>query len=156
MRFIEWMLLDADQSWRSDVVSQEEIVAAVGAEFRRAAGPPLQPAERFAYRDGKGEIGVIPSVTRPFCGLRGQHPAHGRRAVAVVPVRGGRGRPAGAGQGDGESSDDDVAGAVQRCVAARAGYMIGQVTFVRPCRSMSQDRRLTAASIRACRCISPA
>ena len=69
MRFIEWMPLDADQSWRSGaVVSQEEIVAAVGAEF------PVEPLvratkpERFAYRDGNGEIGVIPSVTRPFCG----------------------------------------------------------------------------------------
>ena len=62
MRFIEWMLLDADQSWRSDaVVSQEEIVAAVGAEFPvELLVRGHQPAERFAYRDGKGEIGVIP------------------------------------------------------------------------------------------------
>jgi GTP 3',8-cyclase len=140
MRFIEWMPLDADQSWRSDaVVSQEEIVAAVGAEF---PVEPLvrghQPAERFAYRDGKGEIGVIPSVTRPFCGScdRIRLTADGQLrsclfAVDEVDLR--------ALVRDGESSDDDVAGAVQRCVAGKwAGHMIGQVTFVRPRRSMSQ------------------
>ncbi len=140
MRFIEWMPLDADQSWRSDaVVSQEEIVAAVGAEF---PVEPLvrghQPAERFAYRDGKGEIGVIPSVTRPFCGScdRIRLTADGQLrsclfAVDEVDLR--------ALVRDGESSDDDVAAAVQRCVAGKwAGHMIGQVTFVRPRRSMSQ------------------
>ena len=53
-----------------------------------------EPAERFAYRDGTGEVGVIPSVTRPFCGVVRPDPAHRRRAAAIVPVRGGRGRPA--------------------------------------------------------------
>jgi cyclic pyranopterin phosphate synthase len=140
MRFIEWMPLDADQSWRSDaVVSQEEILAAVGAEY---AVEPLvrghQPAERFAYRDGRGEIGVIPSVTRPFCGScdRIRLTADGQLrsclfAVDEVDLR--------ALVRDGVSSDDDVADAVRRCVAGKwAGHMIGQVTFVRPRRSMSQ------------------
>jgi cyclic pyranopterin phosphate synthase len=140
MRFIEWMPLDADQSWRSDaVVSQEEIVAAVGAEY---PVEPLvrghQPAERFAYRDGRGEIGVIPSVTRPFCGAcdRIRLTADGQLrsclfAVDEVDLR--------ALVRDGVSSDDDVADAVRRCVAGKwAGHMIGQVTFVRPRRSMSQ------------------
>jgi GTP 3',8-cyclase len=140
MRFIEWMPLDADQSWRSDaVVSQEEILAAVGAEH---PVEPLvrghQPAERFAYRDGRGEIGVIPSVTRPFCGScdRIRLTADGQLrsclfAVDEVDLR--------ALVRDGVSSDDDVADAVRRCVAGKwAGHMIGQVTFVRPRRSMSQ------------------
>src|SRR5918996_4717550 len=70
VRFIEWMPLDADESWRSDaVVSQEEILAAIEVLYpvepiRRGH----EPAERFAYLDGRGEGGVIPSVTRPFCG----------------------------------------------------------------------------------------
>src|SRR5215510_13616971 len=140
MRFIEWMPLDADQSWRSDaVVSQDEIVAEVGAEF---PVDPLvrghQPAERFAYRDGRGEIGVIPSVTRPFCGScdRIRLTADGQLrsclfAVDEVDLR--------ALVRDGVSYDDDVADAVRRCVAGKwAGHMIGQVTFVRPRRSMSQ------------------
>src|SRR5918993_76190 len=70
VRFIEWMPLDADQRWKSDaVVSQSEIVAAIGAIF--PVDPIVrghEPAERFAYRDGAGEVGVIASVTRPFCG----------------------------------------------------------------------------------------
>ncbi|HZA86962.1 MAG TPA: GTP 3',8-cyclase MoaA, partial [Acidimicrobiales bacterium] len=70
VRFIEWMPLDADQRWKSDaVVSQSEIVAAIGTIF--PIDPIVrghEPAERFAYRDGAGEVGVIPSVTRPFCG----------------------------------------------------------------------------------------
>jgi GTP 3',8-cyclase len=140
IRFIEWMPLDADQSWSSDaVVSQEEIVAAVDAVF---PVEPLvrghQPAERFAYRDGRGEIGVIPSVTRPFCGAcdRIRLTADGQLrsclfAVDEVDLR--------ALVRDGASSDEDVADAVRRCVAGKwAGHMIGQVTFIRPRRSMSQ------------------
>jgi GTP 3',8-cyclase len=139
VRFIEWMPLDADQRWQSDaVVSQEEIVAAIDAIY---PVDPIQrghePAERFAYRDGLGEVGVIPSVTRAFCGScdRIRLTADGQLrsclfAVDEVDLRlllrdGG--------------SDDELAAAVQRCVAGKwAGHMIGQVQFVRPRRSMSQ------------------
>jgi GTP 3',8-cyclase len=140
VRFIEWMPLDADNRWDGDaVVSQDEIVAIVAAEHPI---DPLvrghQPAERFAYRDGRGEIGVIPSVTRAFCGScdRIRLTADGQLrsclfAVDEVDLR--------ALVRDGTSSDDDVADAVKRCVAGKwAGHMIGQVTFVRPRRSMSQ------------------
>ena len=97
-----------------------------------------EPAERFAYRDGRGEIGVIPSVTRAFCGScdRIRLTADGQLrsclfAVDEVDLR--------ALVRDGTSSDDDLADAVKRCVAGKwAGHMIGQVTFVRPRRSMSQ------------------
>ena len=140
MRFIEWMPLDADEQWQSgSVVSQEEILAAIGAEH---PVDPLvrghQPAERFAYRDGRGEVGVIPSVTRPFCAAcdRIRLTADGQLrsclfAVDEVDLRALVRDPA--------ASDDDVAEAVQRCVAGKwAGHMIGQVQFIRPRRSMSQ------------------
>ena len=69
VRFIEWMPLDGGDSWTGDqVVTQAEIVEQIDAVF------PLEPiargtapAERFRYLDGRGEVGVIPSVTRPFC-----------------------------------------------------------------------------------------
>ena len=139
VRFIEWMPLDADGRWESDaVVSQEEILAAIDTIY---PVEPIQrghePAERFAYRDGRGEVGVIPSVTRPFCGscdrIRLTADGQLRSCLFAVDevdlravVRGG-------------ASDDELAGAVQRCVAAKwAGHMIGQVQFVRPRRSMSQ------------------
>jgi GTP 3',8-cyclase len=139
VRFIEWMPLDADQQWRSDaVVSQSEIVAAIDAVHPvEPIARGHQPAERFAYRDGRGEVGVIPSVTRPFCDTcdRIRLTAEGQLRSCLFAVdevdlrelvRSG-------------ASDDDLAAAVQSCVAGKwAGHMIGQVTFVRPRRSMSQ------------------
>jgi cyclic pyranopterin phosphate synthase len=139
VRFIEWMPLDADQRWESEaVVSQDEILRAIDAVY---PVEPIQrgsePAERFVYRDGMGEVGVIPSVTRPFCGScdRIRLTADGQLRSCLFAVdevdlrallRGG-------------ASDDDVGAAVQRCVAGKwAGHMIGQVQFVRPRRSMSQ------------------
>jgi cyclic pyranopterin phosphate synthase len=71
VRFIEYMDVGATNGWRmDDVVSASEILERIGAEF------PLEPidpnyagevAERWRYRDGAGEIGVIASVTQAFC-----------------------------------------------------------------------------------------
>jgi GTP 3',8-cyclase len=139
VRFIEWMPLDADQRWESDaVVSQDEILRTIDAVYPvEAIQRGHEPAERFVYRDGMGEVGVIPSVTRPFCGScdRIRLTADGQLRSCLFAVdevdlrtllRGG-------------ASDDEVGAAVQRCVAGKwAGHMIGQVQFVRPRRSMSQ------------------
>ena len=72
LRFIEYMDVGTLNGWRmDDVVPAKEIVARIGAEF------PLEPvdpnyagetANRYRYLDGQGEIGVIASVTEPFCG----------------------------------------------------------------------------------------
>ena len=72
VRFIEYMDVGNRNGWKLDeVVSAEEILSRIDAEM------PLEPvpgnyqgevAERYQYRDGTGEIGVIASVTRPFCG----------------------------------------------------------------------------------------
>lgn len=72
VRFIEYMDVGNLNGWRLDeVVPAAEIVARIDAEL------PLEPAEpnyrgevarRYRYRDGGGEIGVIASVTQPFCG----------------------------------------------------------------------------------------
>ena len=72
LRFIEYMDVGTTNGWRlDDVVSAAEIVAAIGAEL------PLEPADpnyrgevarRYRYADGGGEIGIISSVTQPFCG----------------------------------------------------------------------------------------
>ena len=139
VRFIEWMPLDADERWREgEVVSQAEIVAAIDAEFPiDPVARGHQPAERFVYRDGRGEVGVIPSVTRPFCDAcdRIRLTAEGQLrsclfAVDEVDLR---------TLVRGDASDDELAAAVRRCVAGKAaGHMIGQVQFIRPRRSMSQ------------------
>ena len=72
VRFIEFMPLDGEGSWRRDeVVSGAEVLATIAREFPLKAsddfGDPA-PATRFAFADGRGEIGVISSVTEPFCG----------------------------------------------------------------------------------------
>jgi cyclic pyranopterin phosphate synthase len=72
VRFIEYMDVGHSNGWRLEhVVPIAEVVAAVGAEMPLEAVPPNYPGEvarRFRYRDGSGEIGVVGSVTLPFCG----------------------------------------------------------------------------------------
>ncbi len=72
VRFIEYMDVGNSNGWRlDDVVPAEEILEAIHAEFPIEAVPPNYPGEvanRFRYVDGQGEVGVIASVTRPFCG----------------------------------------------------------------------------------------
>ena len=72
VRFIEYMDVGHTNGWRlADVVPASDIVAAIDAELPLERLPPRYPgevAERYRYRDGRGEVGVIASVTRPFCG----------------------------------------------------------------------------------------
>jgi cyclic pyranopterin phosphate synthase len=72
VRFIEYMDVGTTNGWRlDDVVPGAEIVERIGAELPLEPVPPAYPGEvasRFRYADGGGEIGVITSVTRPFCG----------------------------------------------------------------------------------------
>jgi len=72
VRFIEYMDVGHTNGWRlDDVVPAADIVAALDAELPLEPLPPRYPgevAERYRYRDESGEIGVIASVTRPFCG----------------------------------------------------------------------------------------
>jgi cyclic pyranopterin phosphate synthase len=66
------MPLDFSHTWsRERLVPADEILAAIGAEFplRAAEGEdPSAPATLYDYLDGRGRVGVIASVTRPFCG----------------------------------------------------------------------------------------
>jgi GTP 3',8-cyclase len=94
VRFIEFMDVGATNGWRlDDVVPAAEIVRTIGGEF------PLEPldpayrgevAERYRYLDGAGEIGVIASVTQPFCGdcTRARISADGKLYTCLFAVRG--------------------------------------------------------------------
>ena len=72
VRFIEYMDVGNRNGWKLDeVVSADEIISRIDAEMPLEPGPSNysgEVAERYLYRDGSGEIGVIASVTRPFCG----------------------------------------------------------------------------------------
>lgn len=71
VRYIEFMDVGATNGWRmDDVVPSAEIVRRIGAEMPLEAVDPNyygEVAERWRYRDGSGEIGVISSVTQAFC-----------------------------------------------------------------------------------------
>jgi GTP 3',8-cyclase len=72
VRFIEYMDVGNTNGWRlDDVVPAEEMISAINQVFPLEPIPPNYPGEvanRFRYLDGEGEVGVIASVTRPFCG----------------------------------------------------------------------------------------
>jgi cyclic pyranopterin phosphate synthase len=94
LRFIEYMDVGHSNGWRlDDVVPAEEILAAIDAEL------PLEPvtanyrgevAGRYRFRDGSGEVGVIASVTRPFCGdcTRARLSAEGHLYTCLFAVSG--------------------------------------------------------------------
>ena len=71
LRFIEYMDVGTSNGWRlDDVMPAREIIATIDAEFPLEAVEPAYRGEvagRYRYRDGAGEIGVISSVTQPFC-----------------------------------------------------------------------------------------
>jgi GTP 3',8-cyclase len=94
VRFIEFMDVGHTNGWRlDDVVPAAEIVRTIDTEL------PLEPVEpayrgevarRWRYRDGSGEIGVIASVTQPFCGdcTRARLSAEGKLYTCLFAVRG--------------------------------------------------------------------
>jgi GTP 3',8-cyclase len=71
LRFIEQMPLDAQHGWnRADMVTAEEILSLLRAEFTLTPSHQPRggaPAERWLVNGGPGDVGVIASVTRPFC-----------------------------------------------------------------------------------------
>ncbi|HZU20334.1 MAG TPA: GTP 3',8-cyclase MoaA [Gaiellaceae bacterium] len=94
LRFIEYMDVGNTNGWRlDDVVPAREIVARLDDAF---GVEPVEPsyrgevAKRWRYRDGAGEVGVIASVTQPFCGdcTRVRVSAEGRLYTCLFAVRG--------------------------------------------------------------------
>jgi cyclic pyranopterin phosphate synthase len=139
VRFIEFMPLDGSNAWqREQIVTRDEIVARIGEVFPlEPVGRGSDPAERFRYLDGAGEVGVIGSVSDPFCGScdRVRLTAEGelRSCLFALDEHDLRGLLRGG------AGDDDLAAVIERAVAAKwAGHHIGRETFVRPPRSMSQ------------------
>ena len=94
VRFIEFMDVGNLNSWdRTQVVTGREIVAAIDAEY------PLEPvdpnytgevATRYRYTDGSGEIGIIASVSQPFCGdcTRARLTTEGRLVTCLFATSG--------------------------------------------------------------------
>jgi cyclic pyranopterin phosphate synthase len=141
LRFIEQMPLDAQHGWkRAEMVTAEEILAALGREFTLTPDDPRQrgsaPAEAFLVDGGPARVGVIASVTRPFCGTcdRVRLTADGQVrnclfARSESDLRG----PLRAG-----ADDAELAAAWRRAVAAKLpGHGINDPSFLQPDRPMS-------------------
>jgi cyclic pyranopterin phosphate synthase len=94
LRFIEYMDVGHTNGWRlDDVVPAAEIIGTIDAEVPLEPVEPNYPGEvanRWRYRDGSGEIGVIASVTQPFCGgcTRARLSAEGKLYTCLFAVKG--------------------------------------------------------------------
>ena len=141
LRFIEQMPLDAQHGWkRAEMVTAEEILAALGREFTLTPDDPRQrgsaPAEVFGVDGGPARVGVIASVTRPFCGTcdRVRLTADGQVRNCLFarsesdlrgPLRTG-------------ADDAELAAAWRRAVAVKLpGHGINDPSFLQPDRPMS-------------------
>jgi GTP 3',8-cyclase len=94
LRFIEYMDVGHTNGWRlDDVVPAKEIVALLDEAFGVEPAEALyrgEVAQRWRYKDGNGEVGVIASVTQPFCGdcTRARLSAEGKLFTCLFAVRG--------------------------------------------------------------------
>ncbi|MCO5997166.1 GTP 3',8-cyclase MoaA [Actinoallomurus rhizosphaericola] len=141
LRFIEQMPLDAQHGWRrEDMVTADEILDRLAAEFTLVPDDTAvrgsAPAETFVVDGGPARVGVIGSVTRPFCGAcdRVRLTADGQIRNCLF-AREESDLRAALRSG---ASDDDLAERWTAAVAAkRAGHGIDDVGFLQPARPMS-------------------
>ncbi|MBI2952662.1 hypothetical protein HYY27_11230 [bacterium] len=140
VRFIEYMPLGADDAWEADkVLTQDEILERIHAVW------PLEPVEEadsrapadtFRFSDGKGKIGVIASVSHPFCDAcdRVRITADGKLRTCLFSLaetdvkallRGG-------------ATDEEIGDVLIQAVWNKEpGHRINQPDFVKPARTMS-------------------
>ena len=146
LRFIEFMPLDADDEWSQEkVVPAQEILDRINTVYplRAAGGDGAEPAARYEYADGVGDVGVIASVTEPFCDNcdRVRMTAEGKFRTCLFALEEFDLREElRAGDGlDASDLDDRLAAAIVGAVGTKwAGHHIGAADFERPSRSMSQ------------------
>jgi cyclic pyranopterin phosphate synthase len=140
VRFIEFMPLDGDNIWeRQRILTGREIVARISAVYplERLTVTGSDPATRYRFTDGAGEIGIIASVTEPFCGScdRIRLTADGKLRTCLfaleetdlkTPLRQG-------------ATDVELGWLFADAVARKGpGHMINSKEFIKPLRTMSQ------------------
>jgi cyclic pyranopterin phosphate synthase len=138
MRFIEFMPLDADRHWtRELVVPAAEVLARIEKQWRLEPLPHQrsETARKYRFADGRGEIGLIASVTQPFCGFcsRIRITADGKLRTCLFSkddhdlrymVRNGH-------------TDADIADYIREVVNEKEeGHRINEKDFVPPSRTM--------------------
>lgn len=140
LRFIEQMPLDAQHGWdRTNMITATEILDLLSSEFTLTPSPAERggaPAERWLVDGGPAEVGVIPSVTRPFCAAceRTRLTADGAVRSCLFSndetdlrmlLRGG-------------ADDEDIANVWRQTMWGKlAGHEINEAGFAQPLRPMS-------------------
>lgn len=136
LRFIEFMPLEADRIWRRGAVLTCDEILEILARAGLPAAParkfdPHAPADEYVYADGSGRLGIVASVSKPFCGScnRIRLTADGKFRNCLfsldevdikTPLRKG-------------ASDEEIAGLLVDGVASKwAGHLINDDKFVRP------------------------
>ena len=140
VRFIEFMPLDADSQWQRDkVLFAAEIVARIEAEFGPlrpvTSSNPNAPANDFTFADGKGRIGMIASVSQPFCSTcnRFRVTADGKLRNCLFSHEETDVRELLRSDG----SDEEIATTMISCIAAKGpGHQINSADFIQPDRPM--------------------
>jgi cyclic pyranopterin phosphate synthase len=133
------MPLDADHAWeREKVLFADEIIAGIGESIRPLVpldGDGHSPATQYLFDDGIGRIGIIASVSRPFCAScnRFRLTSDGKARACLFSLEETDVRSLLRGGG----TDDDVAAALVECVAGKwAGHEINTAQFLYPERAM--------------------
>jgi len=140
VRFIEWMPLDFQHGWsREKLVPASEIVAEIDSVFPLEPAQvtdPSAPATLYRYQDGGGTVGVIASVTRPFCGHcdRIRLTADGQIRTCLFSLKEYDFRAAMRGG----ASDAEIAELLRAAVLRKEpGHLINSPYFQQPARGMS-------------------
>jgi cyclic pyranopterin phosphate synthase len=141
VRFIEFMPIGKDDGWSMEkVVSAQEVIETINGYARIVPILPdgsRAPADRYTFEDGKGEIGVISSVSEPFCSAcdRVRLTSDGKFRTCLFSVH----------ETDlrtllrGSATDEEIAGVITGAVWKKEeGHLINRPGFVRPERTMSQ------------------
>jgi cyclic pyranopterin phosphate synthase len=139
VRFIEFMPLEEDRTWKPDtVVPMSEIMARLNTVrplVALQANNPSETARRFTFEDGLGEIGIIAPVSQPFCG----------RCSRVRLTSDGKVRTCLFSQSDHDlvgfmrdgATDDDLRVRIRQIIEKKeARHHIGEPGFLKPSRSM--------------------
>jgi len=139
IRFIEFMPLDGGNRWKRNlVVTKSEILEKVSkvAEIEHTSDDPSDPARIYRFKDGGGEIGIIASVSEPFCAdcNRIRLTADGKIMTCLFALD----------EHDlksylrGDSTDEDIMAFLIRTIKTKwAGHSINSPHFVKPKRYMS-------------------
>lgn len=140
VRFIEFMPLDADSKWQHDkVLLASEIIERLESAFGKlvpvASSNPNAPANDYEFADGRGRIGMIASVSQPFCSTcnRFRLTAEGKLRNCLFSMEETDVR----GLLRGNGTDAEIAAAMIASVAAKeAGHQINSADFIQPDRPM--------------------